>query len=274
MLELLARYAEASPLETGLMLFPIGLIVGSFSTVVFHRLAMGQSIVWPRSHCPSCHHPLSSGDLVPVLSFLWRRGCCRYCAVRIPWRYPAMELASGLLAATVGFAGGWGAGLGVLLLWVAGVALWTWRRSRSSQAGTTLVEVLLAVALLVAVMVPMLNLRAVVTGSASFQRQMATTLASGKVEEIGDPNYRNNSSWNYYLFQETCPEQKAPSGWLEDCVTVGPYRFHRFWILANLVPDPANSYIKQLTVVVTCDNCMRGAEPVRLSTYLGKVPQA
>jgi len=68
-------------------------------TLVILRLPQGdQSIVAPASHCPACHTPLRWFDNIPLLSFLMLRGRCRTCAVRIPWQYPLVELATGLLA--------------------------------------------------------------------------------------------------------------------------------------------------------------------------------
>jgi prepilin signal peptidase PulO-like enzyme (type II secretory pathway) len=49
--------------------------------------------------CPDCHHTLAAKDLVPVLSWLWLRGRCRYCHKPISWQYPAVELLTGLLFA-------------------------------------------------------------------------------------------------------------------------------------------------------------------------------
>jgi Tfp pilus assembly protein PilV len=259
--ELLAGYAEAGPLVTGLLLFPLGLAIGSFSSVLCHRLALGQSIVWPRSHCPTCHHPLSPLDLVPVLSFVWLRGRCRYCTLPIPWRYPALELASGVIAAGCGFLGGWGAGFAALLLWVAGAVLVTGSWRRKSDAGITLVEVLVAVSLLVVVMIPMLNFRTVVAGTAIFQRQIAITLASGKIEEVMDQSYRSDEGeWGY-----------PTDHWFTEAQTVGQYNFTRAWKLVDY--DAANPWLKQVVVEVTCVKCSSPIPPVRLTTVLAKIPQ-
>ena len=78
-------------------LFTLGLCFGSFLNVVIHRLPRGLSIVTPPSSCPSCGHAIRPYDNVPVLSWLVLSGRCRDCRNRIPWRYPAVELASGLL---------------------------------------------------------------------------------------------------------------------------------------------------------------------------------
>jgi leader peptidase (prepilin peptidase)/N-methyltransferase len=78
-----------------------GLVIGSFLNVVIHRLPRGESIAWPGSRCPTCGSPLRWFDNVPLLSFVWLRGRCRSCAARIAWRYPAVELATGLLFAAI-----------------------------------------------------------------------------------------------------------------------------------------------------------------------------
>jgi prepilin signal peptidase PulO-like enzyme (type II secretory pathway) len=47
--------------------------------------------------CPDCHHELAPKDLVPVFSWLWLRGKCRYCHKSISWQYPVVELLVALL---------------------------------------------------------------------------------------------------------------------------------------------------------------------------------
>lgn len=76
-----------------------GLAVGSFCNVAIHRVPRdGLSVGSPRrSRCPSCGTQLRWSDNIPVLSWLGLRGRCRYCAVRISWRYPAVELLVGAL---------------------------------------------------------------------------------------------------------------------------------------------------------------------------------
>ena len=78
----------------------LGAAVGSFLGVVIHRLPRRESLVAPRSRCPSCEAPVAARDNVPVLSWLALRGRCRRCAAPIPARYPLVELATAL-----GFAG-------------------------------------------------------------------------------------------------------------------------------------------------------------------------
>lgn len=73
----------------------LGLVWGSFTNVVIHRLPLGESIVSPRSRCPGCRKPVASYDNIPVASFIVLLGRCRHCKTRISFRYPAIELAIG-----------------------------------------------------------------------------------------------------------------------------------------------------------------------------------
>ena len=79
----------------------LGLAVGSFLNVCIDRLPRNMSIVSGSSHCEACLRPLRPLDLVPVFSYLWLRGRCRYCGVSIPPRIPMVELATGLLFAVM-----------------------------------------------------------------------------------------------------------------------------------------------------------------------------
>jgi leader peptidase (prepilin peptidase)/N-methyltransferase len=76
--------------------FVLGLLFGSFLNVCISRLPEHRSIVKPRSHCMACGHAIRWYDNLPVLSWVLLRGRCRDCKARIPWRYPAVELAVGL----------------------------------------------------------------------------------------------------------------------------------------------------------------------------------
>ncbi len=75
-----------------ILLFILGLIVGSFLNVVICRLKTGEKIITPRSHCPHCKKKLTTVDLIPVVSFILYKGKCRYCKKSISWQYPAVEL--------------------------------------------------------------------------------------------------------------------------------------------------------------------------------------
>ncbi len=76
-----------------------GTAVGSFLNVCIDRLPAGKSILRPPSHCDSCQHRLSPGDLVPLFSYLWLCRRCRYCGASIPQRPFWVELGTGLLFA-------------------------------------------------------------------------------------------------------------------------------------------------------------------------------
>lgn len=74
-----------------------GLIFGSFFNVCIHRLPYHQSVIAPRSYCPNCHQSIAWYDNIPLVSFALLRARCRHCRARIAWRYPVVELATGLL---------------------------------------------------------------------------------------------------------------------------------------------------------------------------------
>lgn len=61
----------------------MGLLIGSFLTVVVDRVPSGGSIVAPPSACGSCGHRLTVPDLVPIASWLALRGRCRHCGTKI-----------------------------------------------------------------------------------------------------------------------------------------------------------------------------------------------
>ncbi|HEV7668099.1 MAG TPA: prepilin peptidase [Thermoanaerobaculia bacterium] len=75
----------------------VGLLVGSYLNVVIYRLPRRLSTVLPRSRCPACGTQIRPYDNIPVFAFLWLRGRCRTCGVRIGWRYPAIEALTGAL---------------------------------------------------------------------------------------------------------------------------------------------------------------------------------
>lgn len=87
---------------TEAFLFVLGLIVGSFLNVVGLRYRSGRG-VGGRSECPHCGKSLKWWELVPIVSFLALRGRCSACRSRISWQYPAVELFTGLIFATLSF---------------------------------------------------------------------------------------------------------------------------------------------------------------------------
>ncbi len=77
--------------------FMVGAVIGSFLNVCIRRVPAGESVVYPRSHCPRCGARIRSWDNIPLLSYVILRGRCRSCRVPIPWRYPIVEAVTGVL---------------------------------------------------------------------------------------------------------------------------------------------------------------------------------
>lgn len=77
----------------------LGLIFGSFGTVVAYRVPRRESVVAGRSKCPSCGHTITALENVPLFSYLFLRGRCRNCGATISPRYPAIEVATAALFA-------------------------------------------------------------------------------------------------------------------------------------------------------------------------------
>lgn len=75
----------------------LGLVIGSFLNVCIYRIPMEQSIAFPPSHCTNCNHKLTPLDLIPVISYIFLRGKCRYCKEKISARYPLIEVLNSVL---------------------------------------------------------------------------------------------------------------------------------------------------------------------------------
>lgn len=74
----------------------LGLCVGSFLNVVIDwSVGKRRSLFTPPSYCDHCKHQLGFWDLIPVFSFVFLRGKCRYCGKKIPLQYPLVELTTG-----------------------------------------------------------------------------------------------------------------------------------------------------------------------------------
>lgn len=90
----------------GIFFFIMGLNLGSFASAVFYRACRGESWIFnrnrrgaARSECPQCGHRLGVLDLIPLFSWLFLRGRCRYCHAAIGRIYPMLELVSGSVLA-------------------------------------------------------------------------------------------------------------------------------------------------------------------------------
>jgi len=124
-------------LAFGALLF--GAILGSFLNAVTFRYHTGARLwraMQGRSRCMRCSHALGPGDLVPIFSYLFLRGRCRYCSAKISIQYPLVEMAAALLSlgiyqhyqdpARYGF---W------LIVWmvILFLVIYDWRLSRRSN---------------------------------------------------------------------------------------------------------------------------------------------
>ena len=81
------------------IIFILGSVMGSFLNVLAVRLSNNESILWPSSHCPNCHHKLKWYELIPIVSYIVQKGRCRKCKVRSPISYLVIELVTGVLYA-------------------------------------------------------------------------------------------------------------------------------------------------------------------------------
>lgn len=78
-------------------LFIMGSVFGSFFTLAVYRLPRKENITYVRSHCTSCEHKLNFLDLIPIWSYIFLGGKCRYCKEKIRSRYILLEIFSGLV---------------------------------------------------------------------------------------------------------------------------------------------------------------------------------
>lgn len=109
----------------------VSLMIGSFLNVVIYRLPIMMEREWqaefqdyfqaktptartaathsrfnlavPRSACPHCHTPINAADNIPLISWLLLKGRCRNCKHPISIRYPAVELLTAVLSATIAY---------------------------------------------------------------------------------------------------------------------------------------------------------------------------
>ena len=81
----------------------IGLCFGSFLNVLIYRLNDEKAPrFWQgRSLCPRCKHLLAWKDNLPLVSYLFLGGKCRYCKKPIGWHYPIVEWLTALVAVVI-----------------------------------------------------------------------------------------------------------------------------------------------------------------------------
>src|SRR6056297_1028229 len=93
------------PILFYIIIFILGLVLGSFLNCIIYRLKEDESVLKGRSYCPHCGHTLAIQDLIPLFSFLFLKGRCRYCERKISWQYPLVELAMGIGLVVIAFFG-------------------------------------------------------------------------------------------------------------------------------------------------------------------------
>ena len=80
-----------------ILIFILGITFGSFLTLATYRIPLNQDITHERSYCPNCNHKLAFLDLIPVFSYIFLGGKCRYCKKKISPRYMIIEIITGLM---------------------------------------------------------------------------------------------------------------------------------------------------------------------------------
>ena len=78
-------------------MFIMGTVLGSFFTLAVYRIPLKKDITHERSFCPNCNHRLEFLDLIPVFSYVFLGGKCRYCKQKIRPRYLLLEVFSGVI---------------------------------------------------------------------------------------------------------------------------------------------------------------------------------
>lgn len=114
-------YTESMHYFFTVFFFLFGSLLGSFSNVVVLRMAISRSVIFPPSACPKCNHQLHAIDLVPIFSWLFLRGKCRYCKAPISIQYPLGESFMAIIIGLSFFKTG--PGLPLICL-ASGMAIW------------------------------------------------------------------------------------------------------------------------------------------------------
>lgn len=83
------------------IVFLFGTLIGSFLNVLIYRIPKGEDFVKENSHCMTCNHRLYAKDLVPLFSWLFLGGKCRYCKAKISAQYPIVEVINGIMYALI-----------------------------------------------------------------------------------------------------------------------------------------------------------------------------
>lgn len=79
------------------IVFIIGICIGSFMNVLIYRLPRNENIVTSSSKCTSCGSKIKYFDMIPIISWIFLRGKCRYCGNKISARYPLIEIMNSII---------------------------------------------------------------------------------------------------------------------------------------------------------------------------------
>lgn len=106
------------------LIFFISLFLGSFYNVVALRTLSGEKVTMPPSHCTTCNHRLSPLDLLPVFSWLFLKGKCRYCKTPISPVYPFGEILTAISYTLIIYINGftWNALIQIILMTIMIIA--------------------------------------------------------------------------------------------------------------------------------------------------------
>lgn len=86
-----------------IIIFIIGIMFGSFYTLAVYRIPKKEDITHKHSYCPNCNHKLGFLDLIPLFSYIFLGGKCRYCKQKIRPRYFILELLSGICFVVIAY---------------------------------------------------------------------------------------------------------------------------------------------------------------------------
>ncbi|WP_410501603.1 prepilin peptidase [Exiguobacterium acetylicum] len=167
--------------------FLLGLLITSFTNVVGLRVPVGESIVHPRSHCPTCGHVLGPLELTPVLGYAVLRGKCRSCGQSISIKYPALELLGGILYAYAFWQFGWSMELALTLVLTSLLFILTMSDLAYMLIPNKILLIFLPIALIVRYLSPLENwYNPIIGGIVGFVLLFVIFLASRRGMGAGD----------------------------------------------------------------------------------------
>ena len=246
----------------GTMVAMFSSLLGSFLNVCIYRIPRGESIVLPRSKCCSCDHVLGVLDLLPVLSWVFLGGKCRYCKAPVSPRYAMVELL--IVCVWVGSFLYFGlypafpvvAVVVSLIIVLIGIFIYGKHiKGEASEAsdssgnrkGLTFLEILFTAVILAAVVGPFFNLNFTERASALRNREkiLAYSLAREKLQELRClPARKVKSDWMIYRGEGSAGSQNI-------------FRDELFGVWAQM-DDTGESFWQNMTDVLTADGHCAG----------------